>query len=94
MANASARHILVSDENLCKELKEKINSKETTFEAAASEFSTCPSGQSGGDLGNFTPGQMVPEFDVVVFNEAVNEVHGPVKTDFGFHLIEITSRED
>jgi len=94
MANASARHILVSDETVCNELKAKIIAGETTFEAAAAEFSSCPSGQSGGDLGTFIPGQMVPEFDVVVFNEAVNVVHGPVKTDFGYHLIEITSRVD
>lgn len=92
MTSASARHILVEDENFCKELKEKINSKEISFEDAAKENSSCPSGQSGGDLGTFTQGQMVPEFDKVVFNEELNVVHGPVKTDFGFHLLEITAR--
>lgn len=94
MANASARHILVDTEELCNDIKNKINAGDTTFDAAAAEFSSCPSGQSGGDLGTFTPGQMVPEFDTVVFNEEVNVVHGPVKTDFGYHLIEITSRND
>ncbi|MCJ8327214.1 MAG: peptidylprolyl isomerase [Campylobacterales bacterium] len=94
MANASARHILVDTEELCNDIKNKINTGDTTFDAAAAEFSSCPSGQSGGDLGTFTPGQMVPEFDTVVFNEEVNVVHGPVKTDFGYHLIEITSRND
>ena len=94
MATASARHLLVDDENFCKELKEKISSGDTTFEAAAAEFSSCPSGQSGGDLGSFSEGQMVPEFDAVVFNEELHVVHGPVKTDFGYHLLEITSRED
>ncbi len=92
MITASARHILVEDENFCKELKEKINSKELSFEEAAKENSTCPSGQSGGDLGSFSQGQMVPEFDKVVFNEELNVVHGPVQTEFGFHLLEITSR--
>ena len=48
----------------------------------------------GGDLGNFQEGQMVPEFDKVVFHEAINVVHGPVKTQFGFHLLETTSRND
>ena len=92
MITASARHILVEDENFCKELKEKINSKELSFEDAAKEHSTCPSGQSGGDLGSFSQGQMVPEFDKVVFNEELNVVHGPVQTEFGFHLLEVTSR--
>jgi len=92
MASASARHILVSDEALCKELKEKINAKEITFEQAAKENSTCPSGAQGGDLGTFGQGQMVPEFDKVVFNDEVGVVHGPVETQFGYHLLEITDR--
>ena len=92
MATASARHILVSDEVLCKELKEKINAGEITFEQAAQENSTCPSGAKGGDLGSFSQGQMVPEFDKVVFNDEVGVVHGPVQTQFGYHLLEITKR--
>lgn len=93
MTQASARHILVSSEKTCLDLQTKINAGETTFEAAASEHSTCPSGKQGGDLGSFGPGMMVPEFDKVVFNEEVGTVHGPVKTQFGYHLVEITSRE-
>lgn len=93
MATATARHILVDSEELCIELKNKI-ADGASFEDIAKEHSTCPSGQSGGDLGNFGEGQMVPEFDKVVFNEAVNVVHGPVKTQFGFHLLETTARED
>ena len=54
----------------------------------------CPSGKSGGDLGEFSPGQMVKEFDQVVFNDEVGKVHGPIKTDFGYHLIEITNRTE
>lgn len=92
MATASARHILVSDEALCRELKEKINAGEITFEQAAQENSTCPSGAKGGDLGSFSQGQMVPEFDKVVFNDEVGVVHGPVQTQFGYHLLEITKR--
>ncbi len=92
MAMASARHILVDDEAFCKELKEKINSGEITFEQAAKENSTCPSGASGGDLGRFGEGQMVPEFDKVVFNDEVGVVHGPVETQFGYHLLEVTER--
>ena len=89
---ASARHILVSDEALCSELKDKINAGELSFEEAARENSSCPSGASGGDLGRFSEGQMVPEFDKVVFNDEVGVVHGPVQTQFGYHLLEITER--
>jgi len=64
------------------------------FAKVAKQHSNCPSGGNGGDLGEFSPGQMVREFDEVVFNEAVNTVHGPIKTQFGYHLIEVTSRSD
>lgn len=65
-----------------------------SYRGSQEEYSQCPSGQNGGELGTFSQGQMVPEFDTVVFNEALNEVHGPVKTDFGYHLLEITSRSN
>lgn len=94
MATASARHILVEDEQVCKDLKAQIENGETTFEEAATSYSQCPSGEEGGDLGTFGEGQMVPEFDKVVFNDEVGVVHGPVKTDFGFHLLEVTERKD
>ena len=92
MARATARHILVSTEDECNELKQQIAAGADFAEIAAAH-SQCPSGKQGGDLGSFSPGQMVPEFDTVVFNEAVGDVHGPVKTQFGYHLIEITSRD-
>jgi peptidyl-prolyl cis-trans isomerase C len=91
MALARARHILVNTEEECIKLKNQI-ANGSDFAQIAMDFSQCPSGQRGGDLGEFSPGQMVEEFDKVVFNEAVGEVHGPVKTQFGYHLIEITSR--
>jgi len=94
MAKASARHILVSSEEKCNELKEQITSGAISFEDAAKQNSSCPSKADGGALGSFGPGQMVPEFDKVVFNDEVGVVHGPVKTQFGFHLLEVTSRED
>ena len=93
MAKASARHILVDTEDQCNQLIEQIKNGED-FAALAQQHSKCPSGQRGGDLGQFGPGQMVPEFDTVVFNEAVGVPHGPVKTQFGFHIVEITSRTD
>ena len=91
MARASARHILVKTEEACVDLKNKIQGG-ADFGEMAKEHSDCPSGREGGSLGEFGPGQMVPEFDTVVCNDAVGEVHGPVNTQFGYHLIEITSR--
>lgn len=92
MATASARHILVSSEEKCEELKSQIEAGATDFAACAKKFSQCPSGKQGGDLGSFRPGQMVKEFDEVVFSGEVGKVLGPVKTQFGYHLIEVTKR--
>ena len=91
MPKATARHILVDNESLSEELKTRIVNGED-FEALARDHSTCPSSQQGGDRGTFGPGQMVQEFDTVVFTANLNEVQGPVKTQFGYHLIEVTSR--
>ncbi len=93
MAKASARHILVGSQEECEEIKTQIE-KGSDFAELAKTHSKCPSGQQGGDLGTFSKGQMVPEFDQVVFTEEVGKVHGPVKTDFGYHLVQITSRTD
>ncbi len=93
MAKATARHILVDSEDQCNQLKSEIEAG-ADFGEVAKQHSSCPSGQSGGDLGEFGPGQMVKEFDEVVFSGALNTVHGPVKTQFGYHLLEITSRTD
>ncbi|MBU3758541.1 MAG: peptidylprolyl isomerase [Candidatus Omnitrophica bacterium] len=91
MAKASARHILVDTSAACEKIKTEIENG-GDFASAAKKYSKCPSGQRGGDLGTFFPGQMVREFDQVVFSAEVGKVHGPVKTQFGYHLIEITSR--
>ena len=93
MTTATARHILVTSEQTCLDLKTQIETGKKTFESAAAEFSQCPSGKQGGDLGSFGPGMMVPEFDKVVFNDEVGKVHGPVQTQFGYHLLEITQRD-
>jgi peptidyl-prolyl cis-trans isomerase C len=93
MASASARHILVDTEEQCNKLKQQILDG-TEFAEVAKEHSSCPSGRNGGDLGQFGPGQMVKEFDEVVFSGEINQVHGPVKTQFGYHLLEITERSD
>ena len=91
MAKASARHILVDSEDKCVELKKDIENG-SDFAEIAREHSSCPSGRKGGELGTFGRGQMVPEFDEVVFSAPLNEVQGPVKTQFGYHLLEVTDR--
>ena len=90
---ARARHILVKNEQACQDLKKQIDTG-ADFQDLAKQHSDCPSGKNGGDLGEFSPGQMVREFDDVVFNKEIGQTHGPVKTQFGFHLIEIVSRDN
>jgi len=92
MTEASARHILVDTEEKCLQLREKIQEGEN-FAEIARIHSNCPSKAQGGDLGKFGPGMMVKEFDEVVFSADVNSLQGPVKTQFGYHLLEVTSRE-
>lgn len=93
MATASARHILVDTREQCQELKDQIEGG-TDFAELARQYSSCPSGQNGGELGRFRPGEMVREFDEVVFSAELNTVQGPVKTQFGYHLLEVTDRTD
>lgn len=93
MTTASARHILVDTEEQCQALKDEIV-EGADFADLAKEHSSCPSGSSGGDLGEFGPGMMVKEFDDVVFSAELNTVQGPVKTQFGYHLLEVTQRSD
>ncbi len=93
MAQASARHILVDSEARCQELKTAIEGG-ADFAEVARDNSRCPSSRDGGNLGTFRPGEMVKEFDQVVFSAPLNVVQGPVKTQFGYHLVEVTSRQD
>jgi peptidyl-prolyl cis-trans isomerase C len=91
MAKARARHILVATKAECEALKKEIEGG-ADFAEVAKKHSKCPSSRQGGDLGEFGPGEMVPEFDKVVFSGELSKAHGPVRTQFGFHLIEIISR--
>lgn len=92
MASATARHILVKTENEANNLKQEIEGG-ADFADLAKKHSQCPSGKQGGSLGTFRKGQMVPEFDRVVFSDLpVGEVSEPVKTQFGYHLIEVQNR--
>merc|ERR1712098_610412 len=79
--SAEASHILVASESQAADLKKQIDGG-ADFAELAKKHSTCPSGKSGGSLGSFGPGQMVPEFDKVVFSGDVKKTLGPVKTQF------------
>lgn len=93
---ARASHILVKTEEKAVELKEKIANDKVEFMKTALKESDCPSGKQGGKLGEFSRGQMVPEFEEAVFNEEnkIGEVVGPIKTSFGYHLLLVTDRVD
>ena len=93
MATASARHILVNSRDEAEKLKKRLEKGED-FAKLAKKYSQCPSGKKGGDLGEFRKGQMVKAFDDVVFKKSVLDIHGPVKTQFGFHLIQTIFRND
>ena len=92
--SAHAKHILVDTEEKALEIMESITKGDVAFEDAAKEFSSCPSNAQGGDLGEFGRGQMVPEFDQVAFEAEVGKVVGPVKTQFGYHLIKVEGRKE
>jgi peptidyl-prolyl cis-trans isomerase C len=91
MARACARHILVKTKEEAQMLKQKI-AKGADFESLAKKHSKCNSAKQGGNLGEFAPGTMLKAFDNVVFKLPILTVHGPVKTKFGFHLIETIYR--
>lgn len=92
-AQVKAKHILVDGEETAKQVaKEIANGK--SFEDAAKEYSTCPSGEKGGDLGYFGKGQMVPEFEKAAFEGEIGKVLGPVETQFGCHLILVEDKKE
>ncbi len=93
MPRARARHILVESEAACLDLKQQIENG-SVFAQLARQHSSCPSSAKGGDLGEFGKGEMVPEFDQVVFSGELGVTHGPIRTQFGFHLLEVTSRTE
>ena len=93
--SVNASHILVSTEEEAIDVLAKISGGEMTFEEAAQTYSSCPSKEAGGNLGDFGRGQMVPEFDAAVFAMNVGEVTAtPVKTQFGYHLIKLNAKTE
>ncbi len=93
-AQMRAHHILVKEEAEAKELLAVLEKEPAKFSDLAREKSTCPSGkQGGGDLGTFGEGQMVPEFDAACKTSEIGKIVGPVKTDFGYHIIRVDERQ-
>lgn len=90
---AKASHILVSSEESAQKILDEIN-EGLDFAEAAQKYSSCPSGQAGGDLGEFGPGQMVPEFDNAVFSMKAGEISAPIQTQFGYHIVKVASISD
>lgn len=91
MESVKASHVLLKTEQESLDLLKKIMDKEIDFEEAARKFSLCPSKNQGGNLGEFQKGMMVKEFEEACFNEKneSGDILGPIKTQFGFHLIKI-----
>lgn len=92
MPRATASHILVATQEQALDLKKQIEGG-TSFADLAKKHSQCPSGRQGGSLGEFDQGDMVPEFDKVVFGSLpIGQVSEPIKTQFGYHLIQVQKR--
>jgi len=87
---ACAAHILVKAESQARDLAKQLDVG-ADFAQLAKQHSTCPSAKKGGDLGEFRKGVMVAQFDKVVFANGSEDKKylGPVKTKFGFHLIQV-----
>lgn len=93
-ATVHAKHILVNDEKECQDIYNAIKNGDITFEDAAKASSTCSSKAQGGDLGEFGKGQMVKEFEDAAFSAEIGVVVGPVKTQFGYHLIKVVDKHE
>ena len=92
MPIAMARHILVKTRDEAEKLLQRLKKGEP-FDKLAKKYSTCNSAKRGGDLGEVNPGQMVKPIDNVIFRKPIKKVHGPVKSQFGFHLVEVYFRD-
>lgn len=87
-----ASHILVKTKEEALKIKEEILAGKK-FKDAAAEYSLCPSGANGGDLGYFGRNVMVVEFDHAAFELPVGKISDPVNTNFGWHLILVTDKK-
>ncbi len=88
-----ASHILVDSEDKANEVLKEI-SEGLDFEEAARKYSLCPSKDKGGDLGEFTRGQMVVEFEEAAFSMEIDTISEPVRSQFGYHIIKLISKNE
>ncbi len=86
MSKIKASHILVEKEYIAEDVLKKLK-EGSSFESLAKAFSTCPSSEEGGNLGEFGKGQMIKAFEDAAFALQPGEVSGPVRTQFGYHII-------
>ena len=91
MSTAIVRHILVKDLALAETLKQKLKDG-ADFAKLARQYSTCNSAKRGGELGEVKKGQLVPVIDKLVFSAPEGILQGPVKSKFGYHLLEVKFR--
>lgn len=88
-----ARHILVADEATANDIKKQLDAG-AKFEDLAKKYSTdTGTKDKGGDLGWFGKGKMDPDFEKAAFALKVNEISGPVKTQYGYHIIQKTGEK-
>jgi len=86
-----ARHILVKSKEEAEKLKQRLINGED-FGKLAKKYSTCNSAKKGGDLGEIRPGQMVKPINNIIFKKPTNKIHGPVKSQYGYHLVVVYFR--
>ncbi len=91
MVLANARHILLKTQEQAEKIKLQLE-RGGDFALLAKKYSLCPTGKKGGDLGEFGPGKMVKAIDNIIFKKPVLKIHGPVKTKFGYHLVQTIFR--
>jgi len=91
--SVKASHILVDDLQKAQEIAEELKSG-LSFEEAAKKYSTCPSADNGGDLGYFSKGRMVPEFEKVAFETECGQISEPFDSPFGFHILKVYDRKE
>lgn len=91
--SVKASHILVDDLEKAEQIADEIKNG-LSFEEAARKYSKCPSKENNGDLGFFTRGKMVPEFEAATFAMEKGQVSSPVKTQFGYHLIKVYDKKE
>ena len=92
--SVTASHILVNDRDTALMIIDEINNGKISFEDAARKYSSCPSKDVGGALGEFTRGQMIKEFEDAAFALDIDVLSEPVQTQFGYHIIKVTGKSD